>query len=121
MKFVKSNEDGNLVIINALEVAALFFNCAPANLWFTLHPDEANRYPLLFFLGGNTAVNLWFVKSCKGSLMGWALGCPMCTLMINNPIETLAEHIDTKINAIVSANTMTGQVYQTLTQGPCPI
>ncbi|KAL7544775.1 hypothetical protein ACHAWF_013580 [Thalassiosira exigua] len=98
--YVRNNAEGKLISINVLEYAALIINYAAATLFYRLHPDVCDPYPLALFFADNTAAESWMMKACNSSLIGRALSRLQCAMMINNPLGFHTGHVTTLQNVI---------------------
>ncbi len=101
LKFVYSDEHGNLVSINALEYASLIINDVAASFVFTnVSPCPGEPHPAVLLKADNRTAESWLIKASKSSQAGRALGYIQAALMINNPVGTNVEHVTSEDNEI---------------------
>jgi hypothetical protein len=100
LRYHQNNRDGKLISINVLEFASVIINYAAMSLYFRLHQDPSNPFPIALLFADNVAAEIWTLKGCKRSLLGRALGRLLCALMIDNPLGVSTARIDTHANYI---------------------
>ena len=101
LKFVYSNELGNLVSINALEYASLLINFVAATYVLTVvSPSRGDPHPVVLLRADNRSSESWLIKASKSSQAGRALGYIQCALLINNPVGINVTHVTSEQNEI---------------------
>jgi len=103
LRFHDKSSDKELISINVLEFAAAIITYAGMSLYYRLHPDPSNPFPVALIWIDNVSAESWCIKGCKKSLLGRALGRLLCALMINNPLGLSTARITTKDNVIADA------------------
>ncbi len=103
LRFHRNHSDKELISINVLEFAAAIITYAGMTLYYRLHRDPSNPFPLALIYIDNVAAEIWCIKGCKRSLLGRALGRLLCALMINNPLGLSTERITTEDNKVADA------------------
>ena len=101
LKFVYSDEHGNLVSINALEYASLIVNFVAATYVLTVvSPSRGDPHPVVLLRADNRSSESWLIKASKSSQAGRALGYIQCALLINNPVGINVTHVTSAQNEI---------------------
>ena len=101
LKFVYSDEHGNLVSINALEYASLLINFVAASYVLTVvSPSRGDPHPVVLLRADNRSSESWLIKASKSSQAGRALGYIQCALLINNPVGINVTHVTSEQNEI---------------------
>ena len=99
--YVTNDSEGKLISINVLEYAALIINYVACYHFLVFRePDPTNPHPVVLLYADNTTAESWFVKACKRSFIGRALGRIQGALMINNPVGINVAHVTSKDNEI---------------------
>lgn len=100
LKVMRSNKEGKLISINALEFATVIISYAAISLFFKENVDSSNPFPTALIYADNTSAESWAIKGCKRSPMGRALGRLLCALLINNPVGLSTDRVSTHDNVI---------------------
>ena len=101
LRFMRTNKNGRLISINALEFATVIINYAAITLYFRENEDPTNPFPTaLVFADNTTAESSWAIKGCKNSPLGRALGRLLCAILINNPVGLSLDRVSTHANVI---------------------
>jgi len=100
LRFHHNHPDQELISINVLEFAGAIITYAGMTLYYRLHHDPSNPFPIALLYIDNVAAEIWCIKGCKRSLLGRALGRLLCALMIDNPLGLSTERISTEDNTI---------------------
>ena len=98
--YVSNNNNGTLTSINVLEYAVILVNYAAAYHFYHNNPDASDPFPMVLFYADNAASESWTEKACNSSLIGRALSCLQCNMMMNNNVGVYTAHITTVKNVI---------------------
>ena len=100
LRFMRTNKNGRLISINALEFATVIINYAAITLYFRENEDPTNPFPTALIFADNTTAESWAIKGCKKSPLGRALGRLLCAILINNPVGLALDRVSTHDNVI---------------------
>jgi hypothetical protein len=99
---LKNDSEQNLVLINVLEYVTVILNYCGALTACLEYGPIKDPHPVVHCITDDISTKNWTTHTCKKYIIGQALACFFCGLMIGSQVEINAKWISTTANKIAN-------------------